>query len=186
MMNRIKALELVNQHIANKNLVKHMLATEAIMRSLAQKMNKDIEQWGLTGLLHDLDFEQTKEKPEQHSLITEHILREQGIDDEKMLKAIKSHNAEMTKIARTEELDYALTSSEQITGLIVGCALVMPDKKLASVGQETVLKKFKQKTFTANVDRELIKLCEKLGYGLEDFVELSLTAMQEVSEDLGL
>lgn len=185
-MDRDKALKLINQNIINKNLVKHMLATEAIMRSLAKKMDKDIDQWGLTGLLHDLDFEQTKDKPKQHSLITEKILREQGINNEKMLKAIKSHNAEMTKIERTEELDYALTASEQITGLIVGCALVMPDKKLASVSQETVLKKFKQKAFTANVDRGLISLCEKLGFSLENFVELSLKAMQSVSGELGL
>jgi len=186
MIDRGIALGWLNQRIKNKNLIKHMIATEAIMRFLAEKSGNDPAKWAMTGLLHDLDFEETKDKPEKHGLETEKFLKEQGIEDEEIMQAIKSHNSEGTGVKRTSELDYALTAAEQITGLIVGCALVMPDKKLASVIPETVLKKYKQKAFTANVNRELIRLCEKLGYSLEDFVDLSLKAMQEISEDLGL
>jgi len=186
MINRDKALQLLDNNIHNQNLIKHMIATEAIMRSLAEKLDKDQELWRLTGLLHDLDFEQTKNSPEKHSLVTEQILREEGIVNQKLLQAIKSHNAEMTGQERKSDLDYALTAAEQISGLIVGCALVMPDKKLDSVTPETILKKFKQKSFTTNVNRELIRLCQKLGFSLEDFADLSLKAMQQISTDLGL
>ncbi len=185
-MNRDEALKLINELINNKNLVKHMIATEAIMRSLAQKLKQDADYWGLVGLLHDLDFEQTKDRPDQHGLITEKILKEQGIENQEFFDAIKSHNAEGLGVYREKGIDKALTAAEQITGLIVGCALVMPDKKLSSVNRDTVLKKFKQKSFTANVNRNLIKLCEEIGFSLDDFIDLALGAMKEISGELGL
>lgn len=186
MIDREIALEWLKDKVTNDNLIKHMLATEAIMRSLADKLGQDADQWGLTGLLHDLDFEDTKDNPAQHSLETVRFLQEQGVNDQKVLTAIQSHNYEMTKVARNTDLDYALTSAEQITGLIVGCALVRPDKKLSSLSKESVLKKFNQPAFTARVDRNLIKLSEKLGFSLDEFVDISLEAMQSISGELGL
>ncbi|MFH1597709.1 MAG: HD domain-containing protein [Patescibacteria group bacterium] len=186
MIDRNTAFNWLKQRIQNKNLIKHMVATEAIMRALANKLGHDADKWGLVGLVHDLDFEETKDRPEQHGLVTEKFLKERGIEDQDIVQAIKSHNAEGTGVPRAKELDYALTAAEQITGLIVGCALVMPEKKLASVNKDTVLKKYKQKAFTANVDRELIMLCQKIGFTLEDFVELSLKSMQLVAGELSL
>ncbi len=184
-MTKEEALQLIKENIQNQNLIKHMLATEAIIKALAKKFGKDEEHWGLTGLLHDLDFEKTKDTPEKHGLVTAEILQDKGLDEE-IIEAIKTHNAEMLGLERKTDLDHALASSEQLTGLIVGCTLVMPDKKLASVKPETILKKFKDKSFTANVKREIILECEKLDLNLEDFVKLGLEAMQGISEDLGL
>lgn len=182
-MTREEALQLVKQNVQNQNLIKHMLATEAIMKALAKKFRKDEELWGITGLLHDLDFDQTKDTPEKHGLVTAEILKDKV--DETIIRAIKSHN-DLLGAPRESDLEHTLASSEQLTGLIVGCALVMPDKKLASVRPETILKKFKDKSFTANVKREIILECEKISLSLEEFVKIGLEAMQGISEDLGL
>lgn len=184
-MTRDEALELIKSKIKNQNLVKHMLASEAIIKALAQRLGQPEAEWGIVGLIHDLDFEETKDKPEKHSLITVDILKDKGFS-EQQLQAIKAHNAENTGMERKTPLDYALTCAEQITGLIVACALVQPDKKLASVTSESILKKFKQKSFASNVSRNDIKLCEKLGLSLKEFVSLSLKAMQDISSDLEL
>jgi len=184
-MNRDEALNLIKSKIKNKNLIKHMLASEAIIKSLAKKLHEPEAEWGIVGLIHDLDFEETKDMPEKHSLITIDILKDKGFSEEQ-LNAIKAHNAENLGLVRKTKIDFALTCAEQITGLIVACALVQPDKKLASVTSESVMKKFKQKSFAANVSREDIKLCEKLGLTLEEFVSLSLKSMQIISNDLGL
>lgn len=184
-MTRDEALNLIQSKITNKNLIKHMLASEAIIKTLAKKLGQPEEEWGIVGLIHDLDFEETKNAPEKHSLITVDILKYKGFTEEQ-LQAIKAHNAENTGVERKTPLDFALTCAEQITGLIVACALVQPDKRLASVTPESILKKFKQKAFAANVSREDIKLCEKLDLTLEEFISLSLKSMQSISNELGL
>ena len=185
MLSRDEALTLIKSKIKNQNLIKHMLASEAIIKSLARKLGEPEEEWGIVGLIHDLDFEETKDDPKKHTLITAEILKDKGFTDEQ-IQAIKAHNAENTGVERQTKLDYALTCAEQITGLIVACALVQPDKKLASVTPESILKKFKQKAFAANVSRQDIQLCEKLGLSLEEFVDLGLKAMQEISDNLGI
>lgn len=184
-MTRDRALELLHQHVTNKNLIKHMLASEAIMRVLAKKLEKNEDEWGLAGLLHDLDFEQTKDNPAKHGLVTTELLILEGFTDEQ-LHAIKAHNVEHTGVQRETEFDFALTCAEQLTGLIVACALVQPDKKLAAVTVESVMKKFKQKAFAAGCSREDIQLCEKLNIPVEQFVQLGLEAMQGISNELGL
>ena len=184
-MTRDEALTLIKSKINNQNLIKHMLASEAIMKSLAKRLGQPEAEWGIVGLIHDLDFEETKDNPEKHTLITVDILKDKNFTKEQ-LNAIKAHNAESVGVERKTELDFALTCAEQITGLIVACALVQPDKKLASVTSESILKKLKQKAFAANVSREDIMLCEKLDLSLEEFVNLSLKAMQDISNDLGL
>jgi putative nucleotidyltransferase with HDIG domain len=184
-MNRDRALELLHQHVTNQNLIKHMLASEAIIRALAKKLEKNEDEWGLIGLLHDLDFEQTKNDPAKHGLVTAELLAKEGFTEEQ-LNAIKSHNTEHTGVQRKTNFDFALTCAEQLTGLIVACALVQPDKKLAAVTVESIMKKFKQKTFAAGCSREDIQLCKKLDIPLEQFVELGLKAMREISNELGL
>jgi len=184
-MDREKALHLLKSHLKTDNLLKHCLASEAIMRGLAKELNEDVEKWGIAGLLHDLDFEKTKDDPASHTLVSSEILKEHGIDDE-IINSIKGHNAEALGISRESKLDFALAAAETITGLIIATALIYPDKKLKSVKIKSVLKRMKEKAFAKNVNREIIKECENLNLTLERFVEISIKAMQGISDDLGL
>ena len=151
-MDREKALSLLSNHLKNENLVKHCLASEAIMRSLARELNEGTEKWGIAGLLHDLDFEKTKDDPSTHTLVSSKILGDYGIDEE-IIKAIKGHNAEALGLSRESKLDFALAAAETVTGLIIATALVYPDKKLKSVKIKSILKRMKEKAFAKNVNR---------------------------------
>jgi len=184
-MDREKSLELLKSHLNNDVLVKHSIATEAIMRKLADRLNEDKDRWGLIGLLHDLDFEQTKNDPEKHTLITGEILKEHGYDDD-FISAIQSHNTEEIGGERKTAVEFALTSAESITGLIVATTLVYPDKKLASVKPKSIRKRMKEKAFARSVSRERIRECDQLGLEFTEFVDISLDAMREISDQLGL
>ena len=184
MISRQEAFQLLESRLKNRNLVKHCLASEAIMRSLAARLGKDAEEWSLAGLLHDLDFEETKDSPDQHGLETARLAEEKI--SAAAAQAIKAHNAEGLGIERSSDFDLGLTCAEQITGLIVATALVMPDKKLASVKSSSVAKRMKETAFARQVDRELIMLCEGLTIPLEEFITLSLEAMCAISDELGL
>ena len=185
MMTRDEAYDLLCEHVKAENLRKHCLATEAILRALARRLGEDEQLWGVVGLLHDLDFESTADSPGEHTRITCEILREKGFS-EAVLQSIREHNAEALGIARQSKCGIALACGETITGLIVATALVYPDKKLASVKPRSVLKRMKKKDFARAVSREIIGECERLGIPLEEFAQLSLEAMQDIAEDLGL
>lgn len=187
-MTREKALKLLHQNMENQNLRRHCYAVEAAMKALAKKLDGDETKWGLVGLLHDGDYEKTKDKPEEHTLLMVQWLKEAGETDEEILNAILSHNAERTGKRKPEtEMEWALYCCDELTGLIVATALMMPDKKLATVKVESILKKMKDKAFAAAVDRDQIKMCEeKLKIPLEEFVKITLEAMQNISQDLGL
>ena len=182
---RDEALNLMKEYLAAENLQKHSLATEAIMRKLAQTMGEDEDLWGITGLLHDLDYEETKDDMPRHTLRTEEILKGKGVCSE-ITKAIKGHNADNLGYKREKQIEHALTCAECITGMIVATTLVYPDKKLASVKPKSIIKRMKQKEFARSVNREYIRECEKIGIPLEEFAELSLNAMREISNELGL
>jgi len=185
-ISRDRALELLHEHIEAENLRKHCLATEAIMRRLAEHFGEDPDDWGIAGLLHDLDFEQTKEAPDRHGLLTADILRKEGMA-EPFVSAILEHNAEgLAEVERTTQMGIALAAAETITGLIVATALVYPDKKLASVKPKSILKRMKAKEFARSVDRDVIRECERIGFELHDFAALSLRAMQDSAASLGL
>lgn len=184
-MTRNEAIELLETHIQADNLTKHCLATEAIMRALAQKLGQDVELWGLVGLLHDLDFEYTKDNPEAHGLKTVELLAPYQLPQE-AVDAILRHNAEALQLERETVMDYALTCAETITGLIAAAALVHPDKKIESVKNKSVRKRMKSKDFARNVNRDHILLCEKIDIPQTDFIDLSLQAMASVSDQLGL
>jgi len=184
-MDRKEALRLLREHVRTPNLIKHCLATEAIMRALARRLGEAEERWALAGLLHDLDFEATREKPDRHGLETERVLRQKGLDEDIIL-AIKAHNAAALGLERSTRFEHALAAAETLTGLIVATALVYPDRKLRSVKPSSVLKRLKKKDFARNVDREIVRECERLGIALPDFVALSLEAMQGIADDLGL
>ena len=183
-MIRKEVLDSINENVENKNLVKHMLATEAIMRALARRLGEDEEEWGLTGLLHDIDVELTGGDMSSHSKLGADLAKELGAS-EAMAHAILCHN-EAHGVPRETKLDKALFCVDPLTGLITAAALVRPDKKLAGLGAKSVIKRFKEKSFAAGANREQISLCSEIGLELGEFVELGLTAMQEISSDLGL
>ncbi len=181
-MDRQQALALVNEKVKNRNLVKHMLACEAVMRKLADYFGEDSEKWGLAGLLHDLDYDLTFDKPEKHSLITAEWLSELGIDAD-IIKAVKAH-------AQKEPLDdlisKALYATDPTTGFLVACALMTPDKKLASVNTGFALRRFKEKSFARGANREQMLSCTSFGLELEKFLQIAIGAMQEISGELAL
>lgn len=183
-MTRAEALELVQEKISNPNLVKHCLASEAVMRALAEHLDEDIELWGMTGLLHDLDVE-TQPDLKNHTHETIAILTNRGVAPE-IIEAIKMHNEQAHDCKRTEPFHHALAAGETITGLIVATALVYPDKKLASVKPKSVRKRIKEKHFAAGADRDIIRECEKVGIPLPEFCDLCLAAMCDIADDLGL
>jgi len=183
-MTREEALDSVKANVENPNLVKHMLATEAIMRALARRFGEDEEEWGLTGLLHDIDVELTEGDMKTHSKLGADLARELGAS-EAMAHAILCHN-EAHGIPLATKLDKALFCADPLTGLITAAALVRPDKKLAGLEAKSVLKRFKEKSFAAGASREQISRCSEIGLELNEFVQLGLEAMQGIADDLGL
>ncbi|MBA7648783.1 Ribonuclease Y [subsurface metagenome] len=183
-MTRDEALDSIKANVENKNTIKHMLATEAIMRALAKRLGGDEEEWGLTGLLHDIDMELTEGDMSTHSKLGADLVRELGAS-EAMANAILCHN-EAHGIPRETELDKALFCADPLTGLIIAAALVRPDKKLAGVEAKSARKRFKEKSFAAGANREQISQCAELGLELDEFLELGLKALKGISDDLGL
>ena len=184
MLDRDDALASVIANVENQNLVKHMLATEAIMRALARRLGGDEEEWGLTGLLHDIDVELTEDDPSFHSKLGADLARELGASDA-MARAILCHN-EAHGVLQESLLDKALYCADPLTGLIIAAALVRPDKKLAGLTPQSVVKRFGEKRFAAGADREQIALCTELGLDVEEFIALGLEVMQGIADDLGL
>ena len=184
-MTREEALRLLGQYIRNERMIAHSLASEAVMRALARRLGRDEERWGLAGLLHDLDVELCNADLDVHGLESERILREKGLYAD-IIDAIRMHNEKAAGSGRSTEFQHALAAGETITGLILAAAMVTPDRKLASVKAKSVLKRMKEKAFAASVNRENIRECERIGIPLEEFVELSLQAMGEIGDRLGL
>jgi putative nucleotidyltransferase with HDIG domain len=184
-IDRDQALSSLRKHIKNEKTIVHCLASEAVMRALARRLGEDEDRWGLTGLLHDIDVELTNADPKVHALKAEELLAEFSLDEE-MIDAIRMHNDMATGKPRSTTFQHALAAGETITGLIYATALVYPDKKIASVKYKSVRKRMKQKAFAASVSREHILECEKIGISLDEFIQLSVDAMKEVSEDIGL
>ena len=183
-MEREEALESIKNNVENKNLIKHMLATEAIMRALAKKFGEDEDDWGLAGLLHDIDVELTGGDMSQHSKLGADLIREMGVSEE-IAHAVLCHN-KMHGVPCETMMDKALFCADPLTGLITAAALVRPDKKLAGVEAKSVKKRFKEKSFAAGASREQIAACSEIDMELGDFIELGLEAMKGVSVELGL
>jgi putative nucleotidyltransferase with HDIG domain len=184
-LNREQALSLLKDHIQNQNMIKHCLASEAVMTALAEKLGEDRGKWGLAGLLHDIDTELVQGDLSRHTLEAEKILRLKGLDEE-IIRAIKLHNENAHGEKRTEKFHFALAAGETITGLIIATTLVYPDKKIKSVKPKSIKKRMKEKSFAASVNRDTIMECEKLGMGIDEFAGICLTAMQKISDELGL
>jgi len=191
MLDKAKALLLVKKYIKTENTVKHMLALEAIMQALGKKLEPAKEkEYAMAGLVHDLDYEQDLgENYKLHGTKSVEILKSEKADlSEEVYQAIKAHCYNLNPNYKPKNLmDWSIFISDSLTGLIVATALVRPSKKLADVEIKSIKKKFKEKSFAAGTRREDIKLCEeKLGIPFDEFLGLSLKAMQEIAPELGL
>ena len=184
MINRTEGLNIVNQYLKNKNLKKHSLAVEAILKAMAVKLQKDTELWALTGLLHDIDYEFTKENPENHGTMSSEILED--MLPEEAINAIKAHNYQHTMYIPQTRLDKALIAADAVSGLIIAAALIMPSKKLEDVTLKTLQKKYKDKSFASGCNRKRIDLCIDNGFELDEFLNLSLNALKTISNELEL
>ncbi len=182
-MDRTEALELVVANVKNANLVKHMLATEAMMRALARHFGEDEEKWGLAGLLHDVDYEATEDDFSKHGLVGSQMLLERGVDPE-IARAVMVHNETLGE--RETLMEKALFSIEGLSGLVTAGALVHPQRKLAPLDVPFLIKRMKEKSFARSVNRDHIRMCTEFGIPLEEFMGIGLKAMQDISDQLGL
>ena len=183
-MNRDEALKAIREKVKNENLIRHMLATEAIMRALAKRFGGDEEEWGIAGLLHDIDVEVVDNDMKEHSKVGADLVRQLGAS-EAIAHSILTHN-EAHGVPTTTNMDKALFCADPLTGLITASALVRPEKKLAAVEAKSVRKRFKEKSFAAGANRENIATCSNFGIELDEFIDLALKAMQGIAGDLGL
>ncbi len=181
-MTRVQALELLQQHLKNRNLVKHCLAVEACMKDVAVHFGQDPEPWALAGLLHDLDYDYTLATPERHTEMTAELLSEFALADE-IIHAIKAHNL---RVEPGSKMDISLLSIDPTSGFIIACALMHPDKKLAGLDLAFMKKRFKEKSFAKGASREQMETCVTLGLSLDEFLQLCLQAMLKIAPELGL
>ena len=183
MISREEALKLLRQKLRNEKLIKHCIAVEAIMKKLAEHLGKDVNLWMLVGLLHDLDYEETKNDFSKHGIVSAEMLK--GKLPNEAVEAISAHN-DLTGIKAKSDLAIALRAADQLSGLIIAAALVMPNKKLEEVKVDTLKRKIKQKDFARRVDRQKIKQIEEIGVALDDFLQIGLDALKGIHEELGL
>lgn len=194
-MKREEAFKLLNEMMKNPNLIRHGLAVEAIMKSLCTYLKEkhpelpesefNEEEWGVVGLLHDADYELVAKDLDRHTVVTSEKLRELGVS-ERIIEGIRAHHFGV-KPTRDNIMEKAVYCADDTSGLITACALIMPDKKLASVKLESVVKKFKNPAFAAGAKREQIMACKKdLDIPIEEFLGIALKAMQGISSEIGL
>ena len=186
---RADALALVHEYTASDSLRKHMLAVEAAMRAYATRFGEDPERWGLTGLVHDFDYERFPN--DAHSGTEEHpaegvrILRARGWPED-ILQAILGH-ATYCNVPRTTRMAQALFAVDELTGLVTATALVKPSKNLADVTASSVRKKMKDKGFARGVSRDdVLTGAQELGIELEPHIDFVINAMRTVAPALGL
>ncbi len=182
-MERAEALELVKGHVCKESNLKHMVAVGAVMRQSALRLGEDPEHWEVTGILHDLDFEECHGM-QDHALITRDLLQGRVPDD--IIQAILAHNHEATGVPVDNRLKRALVAADAVSGLVIACALVLPSKKLAEVKVSSIAKKFGNKDFARGVDRERIMVCEQLGIPRDEFLSVALEGMRLRADELGL
>jgi len=181
-MNRDEALGLLKQHLKNKNLVKHSLAVEACMRALAERLNQNVEKWGLAGILHDLDYEITEKSPELHTKETVKILEDKGVEQE-IIRTIQAHAGQ---VECKNAMEWAIFAIDPLTGLIIAATLMHPSKKLGEIDLGFVERRYKEKSFARGARREDIEQIKNIGLDLDEFISICIGAMQGISGDLGL
>lgn len=180
---RAEVLAVVEERVANEHLRRHMLATEAIMRGLAVRLGEDPELWGLAGLAHDLDAEETGDDFTRHGAVAAETLRTLGLPAE-VVHAVAAHNP-LTGVATDSVFDAALLSADQLSGLITAAVLVRPEKDLQGVKLKSLQKRYREGAFARGVDREAIACCAEIGLELDEFMAIGLEAMQARASDIG-
>ncbi len=185
---RPEAYALLCAWVQSDSLRKHMLAVEAAMRAYARHFGEDEELWGLTGLLHDLDYERFADMDDQvngHPRTELRLFAERGYPPE-LIHAVEAH-ATFLGVPCISQLDKALLACDEVTGLIMACAYVRPDRDLRNVQVSSVKKKWKDKAFTAAIDRkENMEFIEALGVPFDEHLQIVLTAMQGIADELGV
>jgi putative nucleotidyltransferase with HDIG domain len=176
------ALALMEEKIENVNLRKHIRSVETGMRHLAQHFDEDTKLWALTGLLHDLDYNETKDNESQHTFLTKEWLYPYDVPPE-MIYAIRCHPGHAPCQSR---MDWALYAVDPATGFLVACALMHPEKSLAALDERFVSKRFKEKRFAAGATRENMAACENIDLELTEFILLVRDGMLNIGDYLGL
>ena len=187
---RNEAIELLKSTNQQRSDMIHYLETEAIMKTLAKRFGEDIEYWGMIGLLHDVDWALTKSDMKEHCIKAVEILRRKGFD-EKFIQIVQSHGYGYDEIPalkdkqRTDKIEHALIAAETLTGIIYAYALIR-GRKISGMDAAGLKKRFKEKSFAQNCNRELVREIEKTGLTLDEFFELSISALRGIKEDIGL
>ncbi len=186
-----QAEKILDKYIKDPITKLHCIESKAIMEKVAKHLDEDEKKWGIIGLLHDIDWELTKNNTSEHCIKAVEILKSEGASDF-LIETIVSHgygcvdNEKFKDKKRTTEVQHALAASETLTGLIIASTLIQPDKKLTGLTLKSLKKKFKSKSFAANCNREIIKECEEIGMSLDEFLEIGLKALQEINKEIGL
>ena len=182
-LDRNLALELVRKHVDSESLRRHMYSVEAAMRAYARKYGEDEELFGVTGLVHDFDYEK---RPDEHPLPGAEILREHGFP-EALVHAVLAHNPDRTGVQPQTLLDRTLRACDEVTGLITAAALVRPSRSVLDLEAKSVMKKFKDRAFAAGVDREEVESSvRELGVDLKEHIQFVIEAMRGIAGELGL
>ncbi len=182
--NREEALTLLHEYVENENLRKHAFAVEGVMRHMARKYGADEDEWGIIGLIHDLDWERS---PEQHCTMTRRILEEHGWPPE-WVRAVLSHGWGLcTDVQPESTLEKCLFAVDELTGLVTACALVRPSRSVHDLKPKSVKKKWKVRSFAAGANREVIqKGADLLGVSLDELFADVIAGMRDVARDIGL
>lgn len=181
-MTREKALKILKENLKNRNLQKHCLAVEAGMRHFAKYFGEDEDLWGLAGLLHDLDYEETKDDFDKHGIKTAEMLEEMGGVDEKIIYAIKAHPGHVEAKSKMDKVLYAL---DPLTGLVIAATLMHPEKKISALDKDFLRRRFNAKRFAAGANRDQISSCQEFDMKLEEFFEHTIEAMASIEKELG-
>ena len=183
-MDREALYQVIVERTPSRNLVNHMLAVEAIMRGLAVRFHEDEGKWGIAGLVHDIDYAETKDKPNLHAIVGSEQLHLMGVSED-ICYAVRVHNP-LHGLPRKSMMDKALYASDPLSGLIVACALVRPEKKLELIDTDFVMLRFKEKRFAAGANRDQMLACQEMGIDLYEFVAIGLRSMKEIAAEIGL
>jgi len=189
-INGEEALQLLKSMPQKESDMNHYIESEAIMRGLAERLGEDVEYWGMIGLLHDVDWALTRDNWQEHCVKAVEVLKEKGFNEE-FIKIVQSHAYGIDEIPslkdkqRKEKIEHALSAAETLTGIIYAYAL-MRGKNISTMEVKGLKKKFKDKTFAANCDRELVREIEKIDLNLEEFFDISINAIKKIKEEIGL
>ncbi len=189
---REQAVQLVEKYLQSEHLIKHSYAVEAVMKALGEKLEPEkAYEWAIAGLLHDLDsdmldYKNNEDESKKHGLKTVEILKEENIGNEYIYQAIKAHNGDENGTLRESIIDKAIYAADPITGFITAITLVYPDKKISSVKVKSITKRMNELRFAAGANRDAMRSIEEIGISFNEFAQISLDAMQGISDTLGL